>query len=150
MKCTYRRRGVTGLVASALILGSMALARGADFELPALYSPASGEHHPGKMLWADLVTPDLAAAEKFYGGLFGWTFQPVRAGSLNFAVAMLNGQPVGGIVEKKIPAGQQRQPAWLTFWPRMMSTPPSALPFLTAQKSSRISRAIQCAADNAC
>ncbi len=67
MKCTYRRRGLASLVVSALILGSAALARGADFELPALNSPPSAEHHPGKMVWADLVTPDLAAAEKFYG-----------------------------------------------------------------------------------
>ncbi len=80
MKFTYRwRRGSAGLLAAALILAS-ALARGADFQLPALNSPPSDEHHPGKMVWADLVTPDLAAAEKFYGGLFGWTFQRIRAG----------------------------------------------------------------------
>jgi len=40
---------------------------------------------------ADLVTPDLSAAEKFYGGLFGWRFQSVRAGDADYAVAMLDG-----------------------------------------------------------
>jgi predicted enzyme related to lactoylglutathione lyase len=116
MKCTYwLRRGLPGLLASVLILGS-ALARGADFQLPALNSPASDEHHPGKMVWADLTTPDLAAAEKFYGGLFGWTFQRIRAGEVNYAVAMLDGRPIGGMVEKPIPAGQHQQSAWLTFF----------------------------------
>lgn len=67
------------------------------------------------MVWADLITPDLAAAEKFYGGLFGWTFERVPAGELKYSVVMLDGRPIGGIVEKTIPAGQQRQPAWLTF-----------------------------------
>ncbi len=67
------------------------------------------------MLWADLITPDLATAEKFYGGLFGWTFQPVSGGKLIYAVVLLAGRPIGGIVEKPIPPGQQRQPAWLTF-----------------------------------
>jgi uncharacterized protein len=67
------------------------------------------------MVWADLFTPDLAAAEKFYGGVFGWTFQPVRAGDASFAVAMLEGRPIGGLVEKPIPAGQHQQSAWLTF-----------------------------------
>jgi predicted enzyme related to lactoylglutathione lyase len=114
MNCTYRRRGLTGLV-SALILGGVTLARGADFQLPALNSPATAEHHSGKMVWADLTTPDLAAAEKFYGGLFGWTFQRIRAGEVNYAVAMLDGRPVGGMVEKPIPAGQHQQSAWLTF-----------------------------------
>jgi uncharacterized protein len=113
MQCIYRR-GLPSLLVPVLILGSV-LARGADFELPALNSPPSAEHHPGKMVWADLITPDLAAAEKFYGGLFGWTFQRIRAGDVNYAVAMLNGRPIGGIVEKAIPAGQHQQSAWLTF-----------------------------------
>ena len=114
MQCIYRR-GLTSLLVSALILGNAALARGADFQLPALNSPPSAEHHPGKMIWADLVTPDLATAEKFYGGLFGWTFQPIHAGDINYAVAMLDGRPIGGLVQKAIPAGQHQQSAWLTF-----------------------------------
>jgi predicted enzyme related to lactoylglutathione lyase len=114
MKCSQRRRhGLPSLMVSVLLLGGAALARGADFQLPALNSPPSSEHHAGKMIWADLVTPDLAAAEKFYGGLFGWTFQLIHAGDVNYAVAMLDGRPIAGLVEKPIPAGQQS--AWLTF-----------------------------------
>ena len=109
-----RPRGLPSLLVSVLVLGS-ALARGADFQLPALNSPPSAEHHAGKMVWADLVTPDLATAEKFYGGLFGWTFQPVHAGDIDYAVAMLNGRPIGGLVQKAIPAGRHQQSAWLTF-----------------------------------
>ena len=30
---------------------------------------------PGKFVWFDLLTNDAAAAEKYYGGLFGWTFE---------------------------------------------------------------------------
>jgi uncharacterized protein len=114
MHCIYRR-GLTSLLVSVLILGNASLARGADFQLPALNSPPSAEHHAGKMVWADLVTPDLAAAEKFYGGLFGWTFQPIHAGDIDYAVAMLDGRPIGGLVQKAIPAGQHQQSAWLTF-----------------------------------
>jgi uncharacterized protein len=114
MHCIYRR-GLRSFLVSALILGNAALARGADFQLPALNSPPSAEHHAGKMVWADLVTPDLATAEKFYGGLFGWTFQPIHAGDINYAVAMLDGRPIGGLVQKAIPAGQHQQSAWLTF-----------------------------------
>ena len=29
----------------------------------------------GKAIWHDLVTDDPAAAERFYEGLFGWSFQ---------------------------------------------------------------------------
>jgi predicted enzyme related to lactoylglutathione lyase len=87
----------------------------APFELPPLNSPASTEHHPGKVVWADLVTPDLAAAERFYGGLLGWTFQTVHTGDTEYAIALAGGQPVGGLLQKPIPAGEHRQSAWLTF-----------------------------------
>jgi len=28
----------------------------------------------GKVVWNDLITDDIAAARRFYGGMFGWTF----------------------------------------------------------------------------
>jgi uncharacterized protein len=87
----------------------------ATFELPALNSPPSGEHHVGKVVWADLVTPDLAAAERFYGGLFGWTFQTIHTGESDYAVARADGRAVGGLFQKAIPAGEHQQSAWLTF-----------------------------------
>jgi uncharacterized protein len=109
-----RLNTATALLAVALfVVGSSAGA--ADFELPPLNSQPSAEHHAGKMVWADLVTPDLAAAEKFYGSLFGWTFQSVHAGSSGYAVAMLGGRPVAGLLEKAIPSGERHQSAWLTF-----------------------------------
>jgi uncharacterized protein len=82
--------------------------------LPALTQPASGEHHVGKVVWTDLVTPDLNAAKHFYGALFGWTFRDVP-GDPNYTLALLNGEPLAGMFQKALPAGQAQQPAWLTF-----------------------------------
>jgi uncharacterized protein len=105
----------TGLAALILSVVCMPSLRAASFELPPLNTPASTEHHVGKMIWADLVTPDLAAAERFYGGLFGWTFRTIHTGSSDYAVALADGRPVGGLFQKPIPAGEHRQSAWLTF-----------------------------------
>jgi uncharacterized protein len=90
-------------------------ANAVHFELPPLVQPATGEHHPGKVIWADLVTPDLAGAKRFYGGLFGWTFNDIHTGDTDYSIAVLNGEPVGGLLQRSVQAGQQRQPAWLTF-----------------------------------
>src|SRR5450759_2005830 len=60
-------------------------------DLPPVSNPPTTEHHPGKVIWADLVTPDLGTAESFYGGLFGWTFQPVHGGDTDYAIALLDG-----------------------------------------------------------
>jgi uncharacterized protein len=87
----------------------------ATFELPPLNSPSSTEHHVGKVVWADLATPDLAVAERFYGGLFGWTFQAIHTGDSDYAVALADGRPIGGLYQKPIPSGEHRQSAWLTF-----------------------------------
>ncbi len=102
---------LTALTSAAFAAAAVA----ASFELPALVQPATQDHHPGKVVWVDLVTPDLDGAKRFYSGLFGWTFRDVHSGDKDFVLALLNGRPVGGLVQRAVPKGQQRQPAWLTF-----------------------------------
>src|SRR5450830_2080682 len=85
------------------------------FELPQLVEPANAEHHVGKVIWVDLVTPDLAGAKQFYSGLFGWTFRDIHVGKTDYALALLDGRPVGGLFHRPVPPGEHRQPAWLAF-----------------------------------
>lgn len=33
---------------------------------------------PGRVAWFDISTKNVAGAKTFYGGLFGWTFNPVQ------------------------------------------------------------------------
>ncbi len=95
-----------------LALGSLpATASAAD--LAPLNVPASTEHHVGKRIYAELVTPDLAAAKQFYAALFGWTFQDFSQRGAMFTQASLDGQVVGGIYQRPLPEG--RRPAWISF-----------------------------------
>jgi predicted enzyme related to lactoylglutathione lyase len=84
-------------------------------EVPALMSPASSEHHVGKVVFLELVTPDLAASKRFYGELLGWTFEDSHSGDTRYAEASLDGVPVAGLVHRPLQSGQQAQPAWLSF-----------------------------------
>jgi uncharacterized protein len=93
----------------------VAPAQAARFELPPLVDPPSREHHQGKIVWADLVTPDVETAKTFYGGLFGWTFRDLDTGARNYTLALLQGEPVAGLVRRSEPSGERHQPAWLTF-----------------------------------
>jgi len=97
------------------VLGTIAAATAAPLEVPPLVQPPGTQHYAGKVIWLDLVTPDMAGAKRFYGELFGWTFQDVSKGRTPYCVASLNGTPVGGLVQRAIGAGERRQPAWLTF-----------------------------------
>jgi hypothetical protein len=102
----------------ALFLGlACALpARAASIELPPIVEPASQERHVGKLIFVQLVTPDLAGAERFYGGLFGWTFRNIRADRIDYAEVLLDGLPLAGMIQRKLPAGEHRQPSWLGFF----------------------------------
>jgi hypothetical protein len=102
---------------AALLLG-IACAAGAtavSLVLPPLVQPPSTEHHVGKIIWADLVTPDLDAAKRFYGGLFGWSFPDTASGKGGYTVAYVEGRPVAGFILRAAPPSNQRQPVWLTF-----------------------------------
>ncbi len=103
---------IVGLLGFVCAVPAMA----APIQLPPIVEPASQEHHVGKLIFVELVTPDLAAAKKFYAGLFGWTFRDIQGGGTKYAEAMLDGSPVAGLVQKNLSANEHRQPAWLSFF----------------------------------
>ncbi len=104
-----------GLLAAIFCVAGTAPVMASPHELPALVEPAGQEHHVGKVIFVELVTPDIAAAKQFYGGLFGWTFRDFQVGGRQYVEALLDGRSVAGLIRKDIPAGEHRQPAWLTF-----------------------------------
>jgi uncharacterized protein len=52
----------------------------------------------GAFSWAELMTPDPAAAGKFYGELFGWTIKPMDMGTSTYHVVNVGEEGVGGIM----------------------------------------------------
>ncbi|WP_320781422.1 VOC family protein [Streptomyces sp. CRN 30] len=53
----------------------------------------------GVPCWVDAQLPDVAAGTRFYGGLFGWTFDPARDDGT--VLARLGGDPVAALVPKR-------------------------------------------------
>lgn len=58
----------------------------------------SGSWLNGKVVWHDLVTPDLEGAKSFYGGLFGWTFDDA---SEDYTLVRNDGRLIGGMARLK-------------------------------------------------
>lgn len=109
------RRFLGQSLVAALVGLAWTLPAAASPLLPALVEPATQEHHVGKVIFVELVTPDIVAAKRFYSGLFGWTFRDIEAGRIKYAEASLDGHPVAGLIHKAVTSGELRQPAWLTF-----------------------------------
>ncbi len=103
---------VVGLL---LGFGFVSGATAVGFEPPPVTDQSGTEHHAGKVIWAELVTPDLGEAERFYAALFGWTFREQSHSNGRYALALLNGAPVAGLIHQPLRAGEKRQPYWLTF-----------------------------------
>jgi predicted enzyme related to lactoylglutathione lyase len=66
---------------------------------------------PGALAWNDLITPDPEGAERFYGGLFGWTFEEIP-GSGGYRVIRNGERSNGGV----FPSADVPQPAWIPYF----------------------------------
>lgn len=108
----FLRKRLLAVVISAATAAPLSAA---PLQLPPVNNPISQEHHVGKPIFFELITPDLATAKHFYAGMFGWTFRDIQADGIQYVEASVNGRPVAGMVHKDLTPGQQRQPAWLNF-----------------------------------
>jgi hypothetical protein len=86
-----------------ILCGVVATAGAADYPPLADVTPR-GEHFPGKFIWADLFTPDPAAAQAFYTGLLGWEATTIErtttSGTHSYIVMSNGGEPVVGIAHR--------------------------------------------------
>lgn len=100
------------LGAVAAVAAGAACASGKAATAPAGPVPAASET-AGRFVWHDLVTSDVAACRRFYGGLLGWTFDETTREGRPYVVARSLGQLAGGIVERQ--AGKEGHAAWLSY-----------------------------------
>ncbi len=107
-------RGTVGLLLSltTLLLAPPRAAAADAPELPPLTDVAGNPRLPGKYVWADLATDNLAAARTFYGRMFGWTFYDLGG----YSIALSDGRPLAGMFQKAKPADQPDARArWIGF-----------------------------------
>jgi predicted enzyme related to lactoylglutathione lyase len=102
------------LAALALLLTFGAQA--ADRYWPPIVDPATGQHTPGRFVWGDLVTSDVAAAADFYGKVFGWTFETYGGEDDRdtYTLALADGLPIGGMVyDQRAKKGKTLSARWI-------------------------------------
>jgi uncharacterized protein len=101
-----------GVLALALLCTAVAAAVSPD---AAREQSAASAAQPGEFVWHDLITDDVAASRKFYGALFGWTFQDGRGIDPGYIIIKDGGRPIGGIVTIKRPQPDQEIAQWLAY-----------------------------------
>ena len=92
------------LLLATLVLAGISACSTLNINLPAVTETPSSARLAGKIVWHDLLTTDIEASRKFYGGMFGWTFEevPISLGfgkSGNYLLIRHKGELVGGMVD---------------------------------------------------
>ena len=80
-------------------------------KLPPLTTVSASPRLPGKFVWADLVTDNVAVAQPFYSRLFGWTFY--RYG--DYLIAANDDRPLAGMFQRPKPTDGSAQPRWFGY-----------------------------------
>jgi predicted enzyme related to lactoylglutathione lyase len=85
---------------AAVLVAAAGTANAADRYWPPIVDPPTGQYTPGRWVWGDLVTSDVAAAADFYGKVFGWTFETYGGEDDRdtYTLALADGLPIGGLV----------------------------------------------------
>lgn len=69
---------------------------------------------PGRICWNELLTSDDAAAQRFYGAMFGWREEPKDMGPMGtYRVQKLGDKQVGGIMKNPMHGAPS---CWLVYF----------------------------------
>ena len=91
-----------------------------NVNLPSVTESPTGERQPGKVIWRDLLTNDPAASQRFYGELFGWTFESVGTASnladdTAYTLIRHNGKLIGGMIDTVALNGRDDISQWVVL-----------------------------------
>jgi uncharacterized protein len=76
--------------------------------------PLIDSYAPGTFCWADLGTPDAAAATRFYTALFGWTAEDRPMGpDASYTMLHADGRSVAALYQQE--ASHHGPPHWLSY-----------------------------------
>jgi predicted enzyme related to lactoylglutathione lyase len=77
--------------------------------LPSITEMKTGQWHQGKFVWHDLLTDDVEAAQKFYGNVFGWTFESTK----DYTQIFNEHDLIGGMMQVRSSDEQKTKAVWL-------------------------------------
>ncbi len=88
------RSGAHSYAAVVLLLGAACATQPDLPRLPPVSLEVTQAVRPGKFVWGDLISQNVAASKTFYGRLFGWTFSDDG----RYTTVFNQGVPIAGIV----------------------------------------------------
>jgi hypothetical protein len=110
-------RIITSIATSRLLLaGVVILALAGCATTPPWSAIAEGETTeslPGRWIWAELFTNDIAQAKAFYGDVFGWQFETRGTSDKPYILVRNEGMPVAGMLHHPQAEGDVLESRWV-------------------------------------
>ena len=105
---------LTLLIAASVMLSGCAnlgvtTGGGAEMAQTPITEHPSGNNHPGRFVWHDLITHDLSTAGRFYQELFGWEVEYHD----RYAIVRNGNKLIAGILQIEPPEGKARDGVWI-------------------------------------
>jgi len=69
---------------------------------------------PGIISWNELASRDIAGSSKFYGELFGWTFQEMDLDGVAYSIILSGERSVGGMLAMP-PEAESMPVMWMNY-----------------------------------
>ena len=115
--------GLEAMLKRSLVLATACLLAACatlTVDLPAITDAPSGSHDSGRVVWHDLITTTPEASRKFYGELFGWTFEKPGVvlgfgGDDSYMLIRHNGQLIGGMFDATELDADENVSQWVTI-----------------------------------
>ncbi len=109
------KRILHAVAATLLVAGCSTL----SIDLPAITEVPTGKRDQGRVVWHDLLTTTPEESRRFYGELFGWTFEkpPIAVGFGRGDAYMLirhEGRLIGGMVDARLLDKDENISQWMT------------------------------------
>ncbi len=88
-------------------------------DLPAITDAPTGQRDQGRVVWHDLLTTTPEESRRFYGELFGWTFEKPSialgfGGSEAYMLIRHEGRLIGGMVDARLLKKEENISQWMT------------------------------------
>lgn len=89
-------------------------------DLPAISDTATGQRDQGRVVWHDLLTTTPEESRRFYGELFGWTFEKPGialgfGGDDAYMLIRHDGRLIGGMVDARNLEADENVSQWITL-----------------------------------
>jgi len=83
---------------------------------PKAFRGAGLANEPGSICWSELACRDTAAAERFYGRVFGWQADTSQMGPMTYTEWRLGGRPVAGMAHMDEDWPEGIAPHWMVHF----------------------------------